>query len=206
MSTPELSVRDSVGLFAEQVAAHAPTPGGGAVAPAIGSLAASLGSMVLAYTLGKAKYAEHAPMHEAAAAVLVETRDALLEAADEDARAYAALNEAMGLHKDDPARSERVAAAASMAAAVPASVIKSCHDLLELLESLAGQTNRMLRSDLAIAAVLAEACCRASAWNVRINLPLMHVGPERDELAMLADSAAGRAREIGERIERACIH
>lgn len=206
MPPAAVHVTDQIGPFAEAVASLAPTPGGGAVAPAVGALAAALGSMVVAYTDGKQKYAEHAPLHTSAAERLNAIRRRLLKAADEDAEAYGLLNDAMALPKEDQERASRVAASAARAAAVPAGVVSTCHELLELLEALAGKTNRMLRSDLAIGAILAEACCRASAWNVRINLPLMSVGPERDTLAILADSASGRARELSDRIEHACIH
>jgi len=199
------SISRQLGPLTDAVAAHTPTPGGGAVAPAVGALAAALGSMVVTYTEGKKKYAEHAALHASAAERLGEFRHGLLAAADRDARAYEALSGAMALDKDDPQRAGRVSAAAADAARVPAGVIAMCHELLQLLESLAGRTNRMLRSDLAIAAILAEACCRASAWNVRINLPLMSLGPDRDTLAILADSASGKARELSDRVEHACI-
>lgn len=202
--TPQ-SISGQLGPLATSVAAHTPAPGGGAVAPAVGALAAALGSMVVAYTEGKMKYAEHAALHASAAERLGAFRARLLEAADNDAAAYEALNDAMAIDKDDPDRAARVAAAAAGAASVPAGVITACHELLDLLEALAGRTNRMLRSDLAIAAILAEACCRASAWNVRINLPLMSLGPDRDNLAILADSASGKARELADRVEHACI-
>lgn len=90
------------------------------------------------------------------------------------------------------------------AISTPRTVVVESLTLLELLQGLAGTTNRMLRSDLAIAAVLAEAAARAAAWSVRINLPLLDDAAERraieDELAQHLRLAS----ELTGRIEGAC--
>jgi formiminotetrahydrofolate cyclodeaminase len=57
MSLAKLSIDE----FLEQLASRTPTPGGGSVAALTGALAAGLGQMVAAYTLGRPKFAAVAP-------------------------------------------------------------------------------------------------------------------------------------------------
>src|SRR5262245_5876212 len=79
--------------FLEALAARTPTPGGGAVASAVGATAAALARMVVAYSLGKKSLAAHQPALEIAARELDVARALLLRLADEDAAAYALLSE-----------------------------------------------------------------------------------------------------------------
>ena len=47
--------------FLNAAAAKQPTPGGGSIAALAGALAASMGEMVLNYSIGKKSLAEHEP-------------------------------------------------------------------------------------------------------------------------------------------------
>lgn len=196
--------------FLERLSAKSPTPGGGAVAPIVGSLGAALGSMVVAYSVGKKSLAQHEPALQDAAATLTSARADLLRLADADARAYARLNDLMKLPEGDPRRESEFPNAVAAAVDAPMGVITSCVELLRMFESLASKTNRHLRSDLAIAAVLAHAAAAASRWNVRINAPLieqlgdsapasLRAAPE--QAAALVDEA----RDLAGRVEAACV-
>lgn len=185
----------SFGDLLAQIAAKTPAPGGGAVGSAVGALGAALGSMVVAYSVGKKSLAAHQPDLEDAAAQLERARALLLELAASDMRAYALLNQLQRLPEDDPRRVAEWDGAAMACVQTPRAVVALASDLLRLCETLAPITNAHLRSDLAIAAVLAEACARASAWNVRINLSLVKSQDERDAFEAetaraLADAAA----------------
>jgi hypothetical protein len=94
----------SVEEFSDMLAAKTPTPGGGAVAAVTASHAAALGAMVLEFSLGKPKFAEHEATNASALARLRELRHEALELADRDAEAYGALNALWKLPKDAPAR------------------------------------------------------------------------------------------------------
>jgi len=83
-------------------------------------------------------------------------------------------------------------------------MIAVANDLLRLFERLGPISNQHLRSDLAIAAVLAEACARAGAWNVMINLPLLTDEKERAEVEAQTRHAVADARARCDAIERAC--
>lgn len=188
----------------QSLAAKTPTPGGGATACIAGALAAAQAEMVVAYSLGKKNLAEHQPRLEAALAALARARAVLLELAEEDAGAYAEMNELGKLPEADPRRMKGYPGAVERCVQVPAAALAACSNVLRLLDELTGITNRHLRSDLAISAVLAEAAARACDWNVRINLTAAGpvewaprvVAETRQELASAAERAA--------RVQQAC--
>ncbi len=191
--------------FLEALAAKSPTPGGGAVAPVIGAHAAALASMVVAYSLGRKSLAAHQPALESAASRLVELRRRLLDLAEADAAAYARLNEAMRIPAEDPARAGILGPAALDAIRPPEGVIDASLELLRLAADLAPITNPYLHSDLAMAAVFAEAAARASRWNIEINLPLLRDAriDAGDPLAR-ADGLLDQARTLLTQIEASC--
>lgn len=155
--------------FLGAVAAKSPAPGGGAVASATGALSAALAQMVVNYSIGKKDLAEQQEELRLALTKLERARAMFLELADEDAAAYSQLNALQKLPPSDPKRSSELPAAQTLAVQIPQSVAATAIDLLRLFEQLAPITNRYLRSDLGIAADLAEATVRAALWNVRIN-------------------------------------
>ena len=77
----------------------------------------------------------------------------------------------------------------------------TCLEILDLLQRLLGASNPNLGSDLAVAAVLAEAGCRAAAWNVRANLPLLRDPQGALRIGSEADALIDRARAISGQIE-----
>lgn len=202
---PIMSIADqTLGEFLESVAAKSPTPGGGAVAAAVGALSAALAGMVVAYSVGKKALAEHHPKLTEAAAVLTRARGLMLELVEEDERAYGAVNELLKLPEGDARRTEELPQAAAAATQAPLAVMAAGCDLLRLFVRLAPITNRQLRSDLGIAAVLAEATVRSGRWNVLVNVPLLRqlgLNAEAETGALELVSAAQRlAREV----EAAC--
>lgn len=199
----QASVR-SIVPFLNAVGARAPTPGGGAVASATGALGAALGTMVLAYSVGKKSLEAHRPALEAAVASLRGAERLLLDLAEADMEAYALVNELQKLPETDPRRVAQWPAAVAASIQAPRSMIAVATDLLRLFERLAPITNRYLRSDLAIAAVLAEACARAGAWNVNINLPLLTDTAERREVQTQTEAAVADARARCAAVESAC--
>lgn len=200
--------QQTVSEFLDSIAAKTPTPGGGAVAASVGALAAALAGMVVSYSLGKKNLADHQPELQAAAAHLARARALMLELVAEDERAYGAVNELMKLPEGDPRRAEELPPAAVAATHAPLAVMAAACDLLRLFERLAPITNRHLRSDLAIAAVLADATTRAGVWNVRINLPLLReLGLEPPQGGTIETSAHDLLRNsarLAAAIESAC--
>lgn len=179
MTSPSLATLRFDSLL-ESIAAKTPTPGGGAVASAVGALSAALAGMVVSYSLGKKNLAKHEPALQDAARRLAVARALLLQLADEDGAAYGAVNELSKLPETDPRRATELPPAVLASVQVPMAVLGACADLLRLMESLAPITNRHLRSDLGIAAVLAEATARSSRWNILVNAGSLPSQAERE--------------------------
>lgn len=187
------------------VAAKTPTPGGGAVTAAVGALAAALAGMVVSFTVGKKKFVEHEAELQRAVTSLARAREIMLELAAEDESAYAELNALLKLPEDDAKRQRELPGVAAAATQVPLAVIAASVDVLRLFDRLAAITNPMLKSDLAIAAVLAEATARASIWNVRANLGTIDGAAERERLMADAEAMLEDAALLMAGVERACV-
>ncbi len=187
----------------DDLAAKTPAPGGGAAAAVAGGVAAALASMVVAYSVGKEKLEKHRPALQSAARRLEHMRRAFLALGDEDASAYAALNAVRRLDKDDPRRVEDEPDAVRRAIDAPRLVLDLAAELLGLIEGLVGITNIHLRSDLAVAAALAEGAAASAGWNVRVNIPLL---PQSEHGAALdsLERSLEHARTIRRRTEQAC--
>jgi formiminotetrahydrofolate cyclodeaminase len=195
----------TLAAFLEAIADKTPTPGGGAVASATGATAAALAGMVVAYSLGKKNLAEHQPVLERASGALTRAREIFLELAEEDAAGYALLNELLKLPESDPRRAREMPTAIASALAPPRAATAAAADLLRHIESLAPITNRHLRSDLAIAAVLAESAAKAAYWNVGANLSLLTDPAEREKVADEARSLVADAEKRRAGVEKACL-
>ncbi len=177
-----------IAQFLDRLASGDPTPGGGACAALGAALAAGLGQMVCAYTVGRPKFAAvEARVRELDNRFSV-SRAMLTTLIDEDAAAYAALRDALKIDKADPRRPDQVAAAAEVAAAAPLEVAALASSLEADLNSLAAICNPQLRSDAECAAHFARAARLAALRNVRANLSL------------LAPEAADRFRSQADRL------
>lgn len=190
--------------FLEALAAKQPTPGGGAVASVIMALGAALGRMVVNYSLGKKSLAAHEQLHQEAIASLTELGSRALQLAEDDAAAYGRLNALWRLDKADPKRVAEFPQAVEQAIAAPHAIMHACMELLRLLDRLRGATNAMLASDVAIAAVLADAGARSAAWNVRINLPLIEDEGVRAVFEQTIALSLTDAHILSHRIEMEC--
>ena len=161
-----LSVRD----FAAATAAKTPTPGGGSVAGAVGSLGVALGEMALNFTIGKKKFAEHAEVHEQLASRLEAARRAFQDLVAEDIQAYQ-LYQAASRRDEGPEKERAVQEATAAAIDVPRKVTALALALLADLKELETKCNTWLITDLLASAALAVAAARLSDYNVRINVP-----------------------------------
>ena len=202
-STPTLA-EHTLDALLSSLAAKQPVPGGGAVAGVTTALSASLGGMVVAYSLGKPALADSETMLQSASTELERLRARSLEQAEADAVAYGRLNALWGLEKDDPARVAGWTEAVVGAIKAPGAIMETADRILEILEDLPGRSARHLASDLAIAVELAATGARAAERNVAVNLPLLPEGELRDEhdarYGELGVRVDGRARTILEEL------
>ncbi|MEC9373696.1 MAG: cyclodeaminase/cyclohydrolase family protein [Planctomycetota bacterium] len=201
------------GELLDAIAAKTPSPGGGAVASATGALGASLAAMVVQYSIGKKSLRDHEERHRAALGQIGNARAVLLRLAREDAEAYEEVNRLMKAPREDQESRQMFLATVAAATQAPMATIAACGDLLRLFEELAPISNQYLRSDLAIAAILAESAARASRWNVAVNASLLSQAAETatgrpsragDEALESADAMLRDAAALRTRVEAAC--
>ncbi len=172
----DLPVRE----FIAATAARQPTPGGGSVAALCGALAAGLATMALRYTAGKKSFAPYEAELQAAIARLTTAGQLLEELMAEDVAAYEALSGMLKLPQPERLAHPDYAAVVVAAIRAPETAGAIAENILELCAGLLEKTNKLLLSDLGIAATYAHATVHASELNVRVNLPLL---PNADEAA-----------------------
>jgi len=188
----------------ESLSAKTPAPGGGAAAAWAGAIGAALGEMAMRYSIRKKTPEADRDEIASLIGILGEFRQFFLQSAHADAEAYRALNRLQKLAADDPVRMDGWDHAVSEAIAIPNGVIARAMTLLGRLESFTIKCNSWLLSDLAIAAILAEAAGRSAAWNVRVNMPLVDDEEKKKSMAArLAEDLDGM-RVITARIEAFC--
>ena len=73
---------------------------------------------------------------------------------------------------------------------------------MKLLDQLSETANANLRSDVAIAALLAVAGARSAGWNVRVNLPLVDDAAEAARIGAEVELALKEADRLGRTIEQ----
>lgn len=186
--------------FLDALGSKTPTPGGGAVAALTGAMAASLGEMVLAYSMVKRLEPHHAQI-EKARAELAAIRRGMLEAADDDATSYARLNAAMRLTERNEAEAREFREAAVAATEAPVRVLRLVHKALDVLDGCEERWNHRLASDLAMAALLASAAARSAWWNAKMNEPtLSESGADMAVVAFLAADLE-HCEEIARRVQ-----
>lgn len=178
----------TVAGFLEALASKSPTPGGGAAAALTLAQAASLGSMVIAYTQGKTKWAAHAALHEHAATFLGQVRLEALALADRDASAYRALNALWGIPREQRAGDPRWQPALDEAIAAPSAIADLACATIVLLERLEGRTSTLLASDLRIARLFADAALEAALANVEVNVPMLECGVTAESIRIACAS------------------
>ena len=180
--TPSRLADMTISDFLERLGSKAPVPGGGAVAGISNAIAAGLGGMVVAYSLGKKSLEQHQTMLEKSAGVLEELRTRSMHQAEADAAAYGCLNALWSMPEDDPERVSGFQDAVRGAIDAPGSIMEPSSLILQVLEQLPGRSAPHLASDLAIAIESATMGARAAERNVTVNLPMITNTKERKRL------------------------
>lgn len=189
--------------FLKSLNAKVPTPGGGAAAAIAGATAAATAGMVVSYSVSKKSLAQHAPFNNDAQSQLNRARQMFLTLGDEDASGYGELNTLWKLDKDDPVRVAGWDKAVAGAIGPPKAMLALSIEMLRLCEQLITTTNKQLKSDLGVAAVLGQAAARSAAWNVRINIPLLP-SDDRDRAHKEVDVMLEHAQTLCCAIEEGC--
>lgn len=187
--------RETLEAFISAAAAKQPTPGGGSVAALVGALAASMGEMVLNYSLGKKDLSAHEQSNRAALAELTRARTLLLELMAEDQAAYEALTSAKKARD-----AGRIPAALLACIRIPQTVAAAAVAILDRCGKVAPGINRYLASDLAVCAELCMATARCAVYNIRVNLGDVADERERRKFEQQAARTLSSATQLIQRL------
>lgn len=185
MSTPNTAIS----RFVQDLAARAPTPGGGAAAAVAAALGCAAGAMAARYTTGP-KWGALSDQAQALAETLDAAAEQCLRLADADAAAYAALTAARK-EKDG----EIIAHAQERALAVPADLLAACALNAAGLRGFLELSNPHLVSDVKVAIHLLAGAGRAAWQTLLVNQPDLE--SERIAGAHLAELQRAEAAALG---------
>jgi formiminotetrahydrofolate cyclodeaminase len=193
----------SIDAFLNAAAAKQPTPGGGSVTALVGALAASMGEMVLHYSVGKKDLVAYQAELQTALAEFTRARLLLLQLMVEDQEAFAEVQAARKLPESHLARQVDIDAAVLACIRVPQAIGATALVILELSETLVGKVNKYLLSDLAVCADLATATVRCAGYNVRVNLPDVTKVELREKLKSETEDLLKRSVAVVQRVSPA---
>lgn len=192
---------ESVDAFFARVAGPTPTPGGGSVAAHAGALAAACAQMVTGLTIGRKKYAAVEDDMKALSLRASALRQTLAQLVQRDADSYEQVRIAYSMPKEPAiaaeARATAIRDALIFAAEVPLETAKACVEVAEIAAAVSERGNTNAVTDAAVAALMAEAACKSSVLNVRVNVASL-TGPDADAVA--AEASARLNTE-----SRACV-
>ena len=184
--------------------------GGGSTAASAGALAAALTRMVAGLTDGRPKYApvaaEMRMVAQRAGALAAE----LTGLAERDAIAFDDLSAAYRLPRGSEdlalARAAAIERSVLPATQVPLEIARAAAAVAELAATVAERGNTNAVADAAVAALISESVCRASALTVRVNVvgwrDVSAGAALRDAAMTFADAAARSAARAVVVVER----
>ena len=179
--------------FLDAAAARQPTPGGGSVTALAGALAASMGEMVINYSVGKKDLEPFLDELKPALSEYHRARGLLLQLMAEDQQAYAALTAARKLPDGSAERESLLPAALAASIRGPQAIAATAVAVLELCDRVVNFVNPWLLSDLAICADLSMATVRCATYNVRVNLADVTDPAERQKIEATTFELLSRA-------------
>lgn len=175
----------SLKKYLDDLAAKLPAPGGGSAAALNAALGAALISMVVNFTLGKAKYAQYEKELNSILERSEKLREEFLNLVDLDVVAYKSGNIRDALD-------------------VPFMLSRLCFEAIKLCPGLVKKGNARLISDVAVAVVLLEGAFASAYFNVEINLKSLGdvklVRSIRSELKKKGESARKIRLETEEKV------
>ncbi len=159
--------------FADETASESPAPGGGSIAAYVGSLGASLATMVANLSSHKKgwddKWEEFSHWAEKGQA----QKDELLKLVDADTKAFNLIMNAFGLPKandeEKKIRTKAIQDATKFAIEIPFKVMNVAYESMTLIKAMAEIGNPNSVSDAGVGALCARSAVMGAFMNVRIN-------------------------------------
>ncbi|MES2382307.1 MAG: glutamate formimidoyltransferase [Bacteroidota bacterium] len=159
--------------FANETASESTAPGGGSISAYVGSLGASLGTMVANLSAGKRGWEEQVAYFSEWADKGQVIKDKLLKAVDEDTNAFNEIMLAFGLPKatdeEKAARTLAIENATKYACEVPLKVMQTAFDTLDLLKAMIEKGNQNSITDAGVGVLCVKTAVRGAYFNVLVN-------------------------------------
>jgi glutamate formiminotransferase/formiminotetrahydrofolate cyclodeaminase len=159
--------------FADETASESPAPGGGSISAYVGSLGASLATMVANLSAHKKGWDERWEEFSEWAEKGQRYKDELLRLVDLDTAAFNKIMESLSLPKstgeEKAARSKAIQEATKYAIEIPFKVMQAATASLEVIKAMAETGNPNSISDAGVAALCARTAVLGAFMNVKIN-------------------------------------
>ncbi len=159
--------------FANETASESPAPGGGSISAYIGSLGASLATMVANLSSHKRGWDDRWEEFSTVAEKGQNLKNELLFLVDEDTNAFNKIMDAFGLPKktdaEKQARKDAVEAASKYAIEIPLRVMRTSLAVMDIVESMVVTGNPNSVSDAGVGALCVSAAVQGAFLNVKIN-------------------------------------
>jgi glutamate formiminotransferase / formiminotetrahydrofolate cyclodeaminase len=159
--------------FANETASESPAPGGGSIAAYVGSLGASLATMVANLSSHKKGWDDRWEEFSVWAEKGQSYKDELLHLVDKDTAAFNMIMAAFGLPKtteeEKKVRSKAIQDATKFAIEIPFRVMELSFESMQLIKAMADIGNPNSVSDAGVGALCARSAVMGAFMNVRIN-------------------------------------
>jgi glutamate formiminotransferase / formiminotetrahydrofolate cyclodeaminase len=159
--------------FADETASESPAPGGGSIAAYVGSLGASLATMVANLSSHKTGWDERWKEFSDWAEKGQLYKDELLRLVDADTKAFNQIMWAMSLPKateeEKVVRTKAIQDATRLAIEIPFKVMQAAYGSMEVIKAMAETGNPNSVSDAGVGALCARSAVMGAFMNVRIN-------------------------------------
>lgn len=159
--------------FANETASESPAPGGGSISAYIGSLGASLATMVANLSSHKRGWDNRWEEFSVVAEKGQNLKNELLFLVDEDTNAFNRIMDAFGLPKKTDAekqiRKEAIEAASKYAIEIPLRVMRTALSVMDIVENMVINGNPNSVSDAGVGALCVSAAVQGAFLNVKIN-------------------------------------
>jgi glutamate formiminotransferase / formiminotetrahydrofolate cyclodeaminase len=159
--------------FADETASESPAPGGGSIAAYVGTLGASLATMVANLSSHKKGWDERWQEFSNWAAKGQQCKNELLKLVDADTAAFNKIMEAFALPKatdeEKAKRTDAIQAATKYAIEIPFKVMQTAAASMELAKAMAQTGNPNSVSDAGVGALCIRTAVMGAFMNVRIN-------------------------------------
>ena len=174
INPPSPLVNLPVREFINEISIDSPAPGGGSVSALVGSLSASLVSMVSNLSYNKKGYEKNNSKFEKLGIEAQNIKRKLLFLVDEDTRAFNCIMESFRLPKktleEKKYRDTMIEKATNNAIEVPLEIMKNSYASLLLAKKIAKIGNKNSLSDSGVSAELSISSINGAYMNVLINL------------------------------------